>query len=203
MEANYIVVRFGELTTKGKNRKLFTQKLLKNAKEILFEFPQLQYQLQYDRLYIYLNGANHLLVNEKLKTVFGIHSFSNAYKFEKDLDVVKDAIAKMINEDTKTTFKINTKRSDKTFPKKSQDINREIAGHVFHHVDRQLKVDVHHPEMLVTVEIRHDAIYVMTPRFKVKYPATGESIPPDNINNAFPPIPTGYPPAPLITFVIT
>ena len=136
MEANYIVVRFGELTTKGKNRKLFTQKLLKNTKEILFEFPQLQYQLQYDRLYIYLNGANHLLVNEKLKTVFGIHSFSNAYKFEKDLDVVKDAIAKMINEDTKTTFKINTKRSDKTFPKKSQDINREIAGHVFHHVDR-------------------------------------------------------------------
>ena len=162
MEANYIVVRFGELTTKGKNRKLFTQKLLKNTKEILFEFPQLQYQLQYDRLYIYLNGANHLLVNEKLKTVFGIHSFSNAYKFPKDLDVVKDAIAQMINEDTKTTFKINTKRSDKTFPKKSQDINREIAGHVFHHVDRQLKVDVHHPEMLVTVEIRHDAIYVMT-----------------------------------------
>ena len=46
MEANYIVVRFGELTTKGKNRKLFTQKLLKNTKEILFEFPQLQYQLQ-------------------------------------------------------------------------------------------------------------------------------------------------------------
>ena len=85
MEANYIVVRFGELTTKGKNRKLFTQKLLKNTKEILFEFPQLQYQLQYDRLYIYLNGANHLLVNEKLKTVFGIHSFSNAYKFKKDL----------------------------------------------------------------------------------------------------------------------
>jgi len=68
----------------------------------------------------------------------------------------------MINEDTKTTFKINTKRSDKTFPKKSQDINREIAGHVFHHVTRPLKVDVHNPEMLVTVEIRHDAMYVMT-----------------------------------------
>ena len=45
MEANYIVVRFGELTTKGKNRKLFTQKLLKNTKEILFEFPQLQYSI--------------------------------------------------------------------------------------------------------------------------------------------------------------
>lgn len=161
MKADYIVVRFGELTTKGKNRKLFTQKLLKNTKEILFEFPQLQYQLQYDRLYIYLNGVDHEPINKKLKNVFGIYSFSNAYKFAKDLNIVKDAIAKMINEDTKTTFKINTKRSDKTFPGQSQDINREIAGHVFHHVDRPLKVDVHHPEMLITVEIRHDAIYVM------------------------------------------
>ena len=76
-------------------------------------------------------------------------------------DIIREE-AKKRNEDTKTTFKINTKRSDKTFPKKSQDINREIAGHVFHHVTRPLKVDVHNPEMLVTVEIRHDAMYVMT-----------------------------------------
>ncbi len=162
MEANYILVRFGELTTKGKNRKLFTRKLLKNTQEILSDFKKLKYDLQYDRMYILLNGENHLDVNEKLKTVFGIHSFSNAFKFEKDLNVVKDAIVQLVNEDNKTTFKINTKRSDKSFPGKSQDINREIAGHLFHHVNRQLKVDVHHPEMLITVEIRHDAIYVMT-----------------------------------------
>ncbi|RHM62576.1 MULTISPECIES: tRNA uracil 4-sulfurtransferase ThiI [Coprobacillaceae] len=162
MEANYILVRFGELTTKGKNRKLFTRKLLKNTQEILSDFKKLKYDLQYDRMYILLNGENHLDVNEKLKTVFGIHSFSNAFKFEKDLNVVKDAIVQLVNEDNKTTFKINTKRSDKSFPGKSQDINREIAGHLFHHANRQLKVDVHHPEMLITVEIRHDAIYVMT-----------------------------------------
>lgn len=161
MKADYIVVRFGELTTKGKNRKLFTQKLLKNTKEILYEFPELEYKLQYDRMYIHLNGADHNSINEKLKTVFGIYSFSNAFKFEKNLSAVKEGIAKLINENNKTTFKINTKRSDKTFPGTSQDINREIAGHVFHHVDRPLKVDVHHPEMLITVEIRHDAIYVM------------------------------------------
>lgn len=162
MEANYILVRFGELTTKGKNRKLFTRKLLKNTQEILSDFKKLKYDLQYDRMYILLNGENHLDVNEKLKTVFGIHSFSNAFKFEKDLNIVKDAIVQLVNEDNKTTFKINTKRSDKSFPGKSQDINREIAGHLFHHANRQLKVDVHHPEMLITVEIRHDAIYVMT-----------------------------------------
>ena len=55
MEANYIVVRFGELTTKGKNRKLFTQKLLKNTKEILFEFPQLYFVHSFtNALYIHL-----------------------------------------------------------------------------------------------------------------------------------------------------
>lgn len=68
---------------KGKNRKLFTQKLLKNTKEILFEFPQLQYQLQYDRLYIYLNGADHLAVNEKLKTVLEFIHFQTHINFQK------------------------------------------------------------------------------------------------------------------------
>ena len=57
MEANYILVRFGELTTKGKNRKLFTNRLLKNTKEILAEFNHLTYDLQHDRMYVVLNGT--------------------------------------------------------------------------------------------------------------------------------------------------
>ena len=67
MEANYILVRFGELTTKGKNRKLFTNRLLKNTKEILNDFKQLSYDLQHDRMYVILNGADHQAVCDKLK----------------------------------------------------------------------------------------------------------------------------------------
>ena len=52
MYPNHILVRFGELTTKGKNRKIFTQRLLKNTKEILKEYKLLTYQLVYDHLYI-------------------------------------------------------------------------------------------------------------------------------------------------------
>ncbi len=92
MEANYILVRFGELTTKGKNRKLFTNRLLKNTKEILAEFKQLTYDLQHDRMYIILNGANHDAVCAKLKTVFGIYSFSVAYKMEKELELAKSCL---------------------------------------------------------------------------------------------------------------
>lgn len=67
MEANYILVRFGELTTKGKNRKLFTNRLLKNTKEILCEFKQLKYDLQHDRMYVILNGEDYEAVCNKLK----------------------------------------------------------------------------------------------------------------------------------------
>ena len=161
MEANYILVRFGELTTKGKNRKLFTNRLLKNTKEILSEFKQLSYDLQHDRMYVILNGADYQPVCDKLKTVFGIYSFSVAYKIDKDLELAKKAAVEIIEKNEGNTFKINTRRSDKNFFGSSQEINREIAGYVFHHTTKNLKVDVHHPDILVTVEIRYDAIYVM------------------------------------------
>ena len=161
MEANYILVRFGELTTKGKNRKLFTNRLLKNTKEILAEFNHLTYDLQHDRMYVVLNGTDHEAVCTKLKTVFGIYSFSVAYKMEKNLELAKQAVLQIIENNDGNTFKINTKRSDKNFPGSSQEINREIAGYVFHHTTKEIKVDVHAPAILVTVEIRYDAIYVM------------------------------------------
>lgn len=161
MKANYILIRFGELTTKGKNRKLFTQKLLKNTKEILTEFKGLEYELKHDRMYVILHDHDHVAVCQKLQTVFGIYSFSVAYKTEKDIEKVKEAVVDIINKSTLTTFKINTKRSDKNYPSTSGDLNRDIATYVFHHANRELKVDVKNPEMLITVEIRTDAFYVM------------------------------------------
>lgn len=161
MIADYILIRFGELTTKGKNRKLFTQKLLKNTKELLSEYEQLSYDLKHDRMYVILNGVNANTISEKLKIVFGIHSFSICYKVEKELAIIKDVVVNLINDSDAKTFKIRARRSDKTFPGSSNEINREIAGHVFHHVDRELSVDVHNPEIMVTVEIRSDACYIM------------------------------------------
>ena len=76
MKPDHILVRFGELTTKGKNRKQFIRKLLKNTKEILHDYSALEYELTYDRLYIYLNEENAEEVTDKLKAIFGIHNFS-------------------------------------------------------------------------------------------------------------------------------
>ena len=161
MECNHILVRFGELTTKGKNRKLFIRKLLNNTKEVLRSFERLSYEMSFDRMYILLNGEDPKAVCEKLKTVFGIHSFSLCYKVESDLEKIKDVCLHVVESNPGHTFKIDTKRNDKDFYLHSHDINKAIAGHIFHHTHKELKVDVHHPEILVKVELRKEFTYVM------------------------------------------
>ena len=161
MESNHILVRFGELSTKGKNRKLFIKKLFDNIKEILSSFERLDYQMTYDRIYILLNGEDAGLVSDKLKNVFGIHSFSVAYKVDSDLEMIKQAVSEIINKSEGSTFKIETKRNNKDFPMTSIEMSKAIAGYIFHHVSRPLKVDVHHPEMLIKVEFRKECTYIM------------------------------------------
>ncbi|MCD7894499.1 MAG: tRNA 4-thiouridine(8) synthase ThiI [Erysipelotrichaceae bacterium] len=161
MECNHILVRFGELTTKGKNRKTFIHKLTRNTKEILHAFKNLTYKDTHDRLYIMLNGEDPTLVCDKLKTVFGIHSFSVCYKVESDLEKISEVALYLIEKNDGSTFKIDTKRVNKDYPLLSHDINTSIAGYVFHHTTKDLKVDVHHPEILIKVELRKECTYVM------------------------------------------
>lgn len=161
MECSHILVRFGELTTKGKNRKVFIRKLTQNTKEILKEFSHLRYEMSFDRLYIMLNNENPEAVCQKLQTVFGIHSFSVCYKVESDLEKIKEVCLQIVEKNEGHTFKIKTKRNDKDYPLHSHDINTAIAGYIFHHTSKELKVDVHHPEILIQVELRKECTYVM------------------------------------------
>ena len=97
MKYDHILVRFGELTTKGKNRKTFINKLVQNVKVALENFETLQYNKTFDRLYIILNDEPQDEVIEKLKKVFGIYSFSLAIKVETDLEQIKQASEYIIN----------------------------------------------------------------------------------------------------------
>ncbi len=161
MECNHILVRFGELTTKGKNRKTFIRKLCQNTKEILSPFEALTYELAYDRMYIVLNGENKDAVSKALSTVFGIHSFSFCYKVTSEIEEMKKACLHIIETNEGNTFKISTKRNNKEFEMRSDEVNRAIAGHIFHNSTKELKVDVHQPQILIKVEIRKDNTYIM------------------------------------------
>ena len=77
MNSNVVMVRYGELSTKGKNIKDFIKKLANNIKDSLKEFTELTYKVQHDHIYINLNGVEFEKVSEKLKLIPGISSFSN------------------------------------------------------------------------------------------------------------------------------
>lgn len=124
---DHIMVRFGELSTKGKNKKDFINILYKNIKHALKEFPSLGYDLRYDHIYILLNNENEEEVIHRLQDVSGIYALSLVYKCEKDIDIIKEKSLELIKQEKGTTFKVKVKRSDKKFPLNSEEITRLIA----------------------------------------------------------------------------
>ena len=111
------MIRYGELSTKGKNKKYFIKKLMKNVKEKLKPFKDLKISSNRDRMYIVLNGEDSELVIKELKEVFGIQSFSPVVKVEKTLEQAKEAVVQLIGQHyfEGMSFKINTRRSDHEF----------------------------------------------------------------------------------------
>ena len=160
LQYEYILVRFGELSTKGKNKKDFIKRLTVNMQRALEGFPDLTFERSRDHVYIHLNGTDPELVKPALKNVFGIRSFSPTVKVNNDINEIV-AAAKDIMADKQGTFKVITKRANKKFELHSDDVNRAVAGEVLRNYAPELKVDVHNPDYSLIVEIRDEATYVM------------------------------------------
>lgn len=157
-----ILVKNGELALKGLNRNTFEDILIKNMRKSLsdlgkFEFTKGQSTIMVDPVDdIDLDDAV-----DRVSRVFGIAALSRACLCEKDFDSIKGTTAEYLEEQLEDakTFKVEAKRADKKFPMKSPEICRELGGYIlskFHH----LKVDVHNPDITVTVEIRDNFAFV-------------------------------------------
>ncbi len=153
-----ILVRFGELNTKGKNKKMFIQKLFTNIKRTLKSFPNLEYIKTHDRIYIELNNENPLIVCENLAIVSGIQNFSLAVRVEKDKDSIVNSACELIKGCSGKTFKVKVKRADKNFPYHSDEMVRYIASKILK--ETEYKVDVHNPDMHVYADIRLEGAFV-------------------------------------------
>jgi len=163
-----VMVRFGELSTKGKNMKDFIRKLGDNIKCALKPFDRLTYDVKHDHIYIELNGVPFNQVKEKLMWVPGLISFSLCEALPKDIEAVKTRALEIGKSTDKKTFKIITKRIDKLFPMVSDTINRTVAGYILQNIP-DLKVDVHNPELEIHISIREDVIYM----YSDSYPGLG------------------------------
>ncbi len=165
MEFNTIIVRFGEMSTKGKNKKDFINRLASSINKALIKY-QNDYKLvkRHDHIYIYLNKEIKDIANI-LKEVPGMYSFSLAYLLEDpELDNLLNKTLELIKEEKGSTFKVKTHRIDKSYPFTSDDINRKVAGNILKNTS--LKVDVHNPEILLGIEIRDDGAYIFSETIK-------------------------------------
>ena len=159
-----VLIRYGELSTKGKNLKDFITRLFHNVKYALRDYPNLTYQKTHDRIYIKLTDEDTDEISAKLQRVFGISSFSFTEKVESNIEEIKKTCLRIASESNKKTFKMMAKRHDKSFPMISDEINRACAGEILHNTD--LTVDVHNPELLIRVEVHEKYTYITSDKIK-------------------------------------
>ena len=165
MDFNTIIIRFGELSTKGKNRKDFIFTLARSIKRHLIDYQDL-YEMKINHDHIYLNlKEKNLDLAEILKNIQGMYSFSLALKVEDaELENINSIILEQIKKEEGKTFKVHARRIDKSYPYISDDINREVASNILKNTD--LRVDVHNPDILISIEIRTDGAYIFTQTIK-------------------------------------
>ncbi len=159
MSTDMIIVFFGELSTKGKNIMDFIRLLGKNIKHALREFGSLEYEIKKDHIYILLNGCDYESVKSKLLKVPGLLSCALAKAVQKDLNSLQEEALKVYLETGKISFKVDTKRIDKTFEIHSDVLNREIGAFILEKAETS-RVDVHQPETIIHIMIREESAYV-------------------------------------------
>ena len=168
MQYTEIMVRYGELSTKGHNKKSFIDRLGVNVRKALHSFDQVKVHAQRDRLHVELNGADYDQVMNRLKLVFGIQNFSPSIKVDKTFEATAEAATQMIAEqvDKPITFKVETRRSDHQFAIDTFEMNNKLGGYLLDKFPDKLKVDVHHPDLTLRVEIRLNGIFLSSETIK-------------------------------------
>ena len=151
-----IMIRYGELSTKGKNRMRFINKLRNNISDVLSIYPAVKVTADRDRTHAYYEP-----VAESLKQVFGIQNFSPVYKIEKSIPALISAVQEIMQEiyQEGMTFKISSRRSDHSFELDSRELNQTLGGAVFEAIP-SIQAQMKKPDINLQVEIREEAAYI-------------------------------------------
>lgn len=163
MKYDHILVRYGELTLKGTNRKRFTNVLKENVIQSLRSLEGTRVKCERDRMFISLfEEANVNEVMNRLTKIFGIKSISPVFKTTQNLEDIKQLCVSLAKDFAHgDTFKIDVKRVDKSFSLDTYQLQRELGGVILKSVDH-LKVDVKRPTHNIKVEVRKEGVYIYT-----------------------------------------
>lgn len=161
-----VLVKYApEIFLKGLNRNKFEKKLKNNITKKLRDVEH-QIVLDQGRWFIKSNDLDEVV--DRVRRVFGVQEVSIVTEIEGTLDNIKEEALKRVKESNAKTFKIETNRANKNFPKNSMEISREVGGYVLSNLGDNVFVDIHKPECKVQVEIREGSTYVFTNEDRVK-----------------------------------
>ncbi len=161
---NIFIVRCGEVALKGMNKPYFERMLVERIKKLLKKFDGVSVKRQEGLIFVRADVINDKReVIKEISKVFGVASISPAVECESTMEAIGAAaveyMLEAIEERHIKTFKVEAKRADKNFPVKSPDISRQIGAAVLKGC-KVLKVDVHNPDCLLFVDVRHDKSYI-------------------------------------------
>ena len=160
---NILIVKYGEIGVKGKNRYIFENKLIKNVKNILKPIGKFNVYKEYGRIYVDLDGYDYEEIVEEVRKVFGIVGVCPAVRAEKDYNLLKELALKMLEEKIDQgykSFKVDSRRGDKDFKLTSQEMSLDIGGYLVSQVKDKIAVDVRNPEVKIHCELRQNHVMV-------------------------------------------
>lgn len=156
-----ILVRYGELGLKGKNRHQFINRLVINIKRALTGLAPRKVEFTWGRIWVPVKGDLEQTI-ERLQQVFGIYSVSPVIKTEKVIEKIQEAALKVLHDTLPSggTFKVETKRADKTFPITSPEISKTVGSYLFQNSPDIYEADMHHPQHVIDIEVRGEGAFV-------------------------------------------
>ncbi|MEM2934764.1 MAG: tRNA uracil 4-sulfurtransferase ThiI [Candidatus Thermoplasmatota archaeon] len=150
-----ILIHYGEIGIKGKNRIFFEENLIRNIKELI---KGAKVKREHGRIIVY-NGNPEIL-----KNIPGIENFSQAIEVKLEIDEIKNKAIELSKKINFTTFRISTKRENKNFPYSSQEINKILGEKIKNKLNK--KVNLEKPELTIFIEICKNKAYIYTEKIK-------------------------------------
>lgn len=160
MKWNVILLRYGELSLKGRNQRVFEDQLIRNIRIKLGRFTEIQVTREHGRIFVELGEHDAAEIMNELKDVFGLVSFSPAIRVISEIEEMEHTAAKVFASYPEvTTFKVESRRADKKFPIRTGELNPRIGSYLLARFPHA-KVDVHQPELELKIEVREKGTYI-------------------------------------------
>lgn len=159
------IIHYAEVGLKGKNRVFFEKKLTENIKKSLKGTEYANIKRLHDRIVVHLKKDTDIKeIEKRLHKVMGIAHFELVIRTEKDIEIIKNTALELVKGKTFETLKVETKRTDKSFPLTSPEISGEVGAHLIENTGT--RADMHHPDLRIWIEISHTDTYIYTDKIR-------------------------------------